>query len=220
MKFEVISDNVKERSRSILQPLIDMLVKFNISPNVYTTLSLVFCGISGIYFSKGYFKTGALIMLLGGLFDIFDGQIARTSNRVTKFGALFDSTLDRYAEFLIFLGIGVYFVHSFVDGNPMGLLVALTVFVAIFGSLMVSYVRARAEGLGFDCKVGLLQRPERIILVGLGGLISEVTLILAMIIIAVFANITAIQRVYHIWYIENSPKWKTPAADVEHDEFA
>ena len=218
MKFALLSDNFKNNFKSFIQPFIRVLARYNISPNVYTTISLIFCAISGFYFSHGSLRMGAFTLLFGGLFDIFDGAIARASNRVTRFGALYDSTLDRYAEFFVFLGIAYYFFKRFIAGYVPGFYIVLTVFIAIFGSLMVSYVRARAEGLDFECKVGVLQRPERIILISVGALISEFTLIMALIIIAILANFTAFQRLYHIWAKEYSPKWKTQESDVEQDE--
>ncbi len=220
MKYVLLPNNVKEGFRSLLKPVIDIFVRINISPNVFTTLSLFICFLSAYQFGKGSYRLGALFFLLGGLCDMFDGAVARSSNRVTRFGALYDSTIDRYAEFIVFFGISIYYIKRFINGYEFGFFIAMTVFVAIFGSLMVSYVRARAEGLGFECKVGLLQRPERIILICLGAFISEFTLILAIFIIAVMANITAIQRLFYIWLLENPSKIKEEEAEVKEKDFA
>ncbi|HPG40711.1 MAG TPA: CDP-alcohol phosphatidyltransferase family protein [bacterium] len=220
MKYVLLPNSVKEGFRTLLKPVINIFVRKKISPNVFTTLSIFICLFSAYEFGKGSYRLGALLFLLGGLCDMFDGAVARSSNRVTKFGALYDSTMDRYAEFIVFFGMGVYFIKRFLAGYEFGFFVAMTVFVAIFGSLMVSYVRARAEGLGFECKVGLLQRPERVILICLGAFISEVTLILAIFIIAIMANLTAIQRLFYIWQLENPSKFKTEDAKVKEEEFA
>jgi len=220
MKLKNLPDSLQDGFRILLQPFINYIARFKIQPNFYTTVSLLICMMSGYEFGKGSLRLAAVLLLLGGLFDVFDGAVARASNRVTKFGALYDSVLDRYAEFMVFFGISFYFIKRYLDGYEIGLFVSMIVFVAIFGSLMVSYVRARAESLGFECKVGLMQRPERIVLVGICALISEFALILAIFCIAILANITAIQRLYHVWQIENSAKWKASHSNVEQEDFA
>jgi CDP-diacylglycerol--glycerol-3-phosphate 3-phosphatidyltransferase len=155
---------------------------------------------AGYFFAVGALRIGALLVLTSGIFDIMDGKLARGTNRVTRFGALYDSTLDRYAEICIFLGIAYYFI-----GEDM-FLTSLASCIVLAGSLMVSYVRARAEGLGFSCKVGIMQRPERIVTLGAAALIHEVALMIALFFLAVMANFTAIQRIRHIWIQENGKK--------------
>ncbi len=131
--------------------------------------------------------------MLGGLCDIVDGTLARYSNKATRFGALFDSTADRYTEFIMFFGIAAYFLLN----NDYWSSVA--VFLALCGSLMVSYTRARAEGLGFEARIGLMQRPERIVIIGLGALIHPIALKFAMWLVAFFANYTAAQRIIYVY---------------------
>ena len=144
------------------------------------------------------------VILFAGLFDMMDGRVARLGNMSSKFGALYDSVLDRYSELMTFFGICYYL--SMKDY----FLYALIAFVALIGSLMVSYVRARAEGLGIECKVGFMQRPERVVLTSLGalfcGVFKDITVfepILIMIVplafVALFANITAFARVRHCY---------------------
>jgi len=220
MKFKILPDSLLEGFRTFLKPFVDFMIRFKISPNFYTTVSLLLCAISGYIFGKGSLRLAAFLLLLGGLFDVFDGAVARASNRVTRFGALYDSTLDRYAEFMVYFGICFYFFKRYLEGYELALFICMVVFIAIFGSLMVSYVRARAEGLGFECKVGLMQRPERIVLVGVCALISEFALILAMFVIAILANFTALQRLYHVWQIENSAKWESSHSNVEQEDLA
>ena len=158
--------------------------------------------------ATGHLRWGGVLILLGGTFDILDGKVARATHRVTKFGALYDSTLDRYSEVMIFFGLAYYF--SRVEFNYLGvdwsIWIVVAISIAIGGSIMTSYIRARAEGLGMECKVGIMQRPERIVYLGFGALFHEVTLVLAILVIAVLANVTAIQRIYHIWRTENSSK--------------
>lgn len=217
MKVELIPGRVKEGFKRLLQPIVKLFVKYKLNPNHFTTFSLLICIISAYAFGKGSLRMGSVFLMLGGLFDMVDGAVARASNRVTRFGALYDSTLDRYAEIIVFFGIGFYFVGNSEPGSKVSLLISMAVFIAIAGSVMVSYVRARAEGLGFDCKVGIMQRPERLVLISLGALISELALVIAMVIVAVLANFTAFQRIYYIWREENESKWKKLPSDVDHE---
>lgn len=145
---------------------------------------------------------------------MFDGAVARASNRVTKFGALFDSTLDRYSEFFVFLAIGYYFSSTHHYNTAFQLLMLVVVFVALSGSFMVSYVRARAEGLDYECRIGLLQRPERVVIVGLSALISQPVFIAGLFLVAIFSHYTAIQRIFFVWKQENSGKYDPYQADV------
>ena len=133
------------------------------------------------------------MILLGGLCDMVDGTLARYANKVTPFGAFFDSTIDRYAESIMFFGIAGYF---FLNNNYWSL---VAVFLALCGSLMVSYTRARAEALGLEADIGLMQRPERILIIGLGALIHPVALKFAIWLVAFFANYTAVQRIIYVY---------------------
>ena len=214
MKIEHFLSRVKKQLQGLVQPLVQLFARAHFSPNVLTTLSLVLVAISAVEFGRGSLRIAGVWYLLGGLFDVFDGAVARASNRVTKFGALFDSTLDRYSELLVFLGLGFYFIGTNSFHAKFQLLMFVVIFAALSGSFMVSYVRARAEGLDYDCRVGLLQRPERLVLVGVSALISEYVLIAALFLIAIFAHFTAIQRMYFIWKREHSEKFDTYHADV------
>ena len=146
----------------------------------------------------GNIKAGGGAILIGGMFDTFDGKLARATGRSSKFGAVFDSSLDRYAELAMFFGMEIYFLNS---GD---LMTSIVIFFALSGSVMVSYVRARAEGLGMECKVGVMQRADRIVLVGVSCFIHIYALIVVLWIIAVLANITAVQRMYHVWITEQN----------------
>ncbi len=165
----------------------------NVHPNTFTTLGFILGCIAGYIAVKGSIRLASAILLISGMFDTIDGKLARDSGKVSKFGALYDSTLDRYSEVVFFFGLAYYYIQMNMHTT------ALVTAVALGGSLMVSYIRARAEGLGFNCKVGVLQRPERILLVGLGGLIHPITLITAIWIVAIFSNITAAMRMVHVW---------------------
>ena len=138
-------------------------------------------------------------MLIAGLFDTLDGALARATNRVTVFGTFYDSTMDRFSEAVIFLGIAVGFVRGPVVGVAEVAGVALT-FVVMIGSLMISYARARAEGLQprVDCEVGLLQRPERILILGVGLLLPQGWLLGVLAVLAVLTHVTVGQRIAHV----------------------
>ena len=137
----------------------------------------------------GYLRLAGILTLLGGFCDTLDGSIARTTGRTSRFGALLDSVVDRYSEFIMYLGIGAYFIN-FEDYST-----AAGTFLALCGSFMVSYARARAESLGFEAKLGFMQRPERIVLIGLGALIDIGTLKIAIWLVAFLSNYTALQRI-------------------------
>ncbi len=184
----------------IIEPLGDFLVRLNINPNAFTTAGFSISVFAGYSFATGSLRLGGIFVFLSGLFDILDGKIARASNQVTRFGALYDSTLDRYAEMFVYFGIAYYFISQdmFIS--------SLASCIALGGSVMVSYVRARAEGLGFSCKVGIFQRPERIATMGTAALIHEYALSVGMVVLAIMTNFTAFQRIYYIYSQENGKK--------------
>jgi CDP-diacylglycerol--glycerol-3-phosphate 3-phosphatidyltransferase len=154
--------------------LVKLLIRAGLTPNMITTIGLLLnIGVSIIFISGAeegkrgdlrYVGWAGALILFAGLFDMLDGQVARLGNMSSRFGALYDSVLDRYSELILFLGICYYLVahHYFLSG--------LIGFIGMIGSLMVSYTRARAEGLGIECKDGLMQRPERVILIGVSAL--------------------------------------------------
>ena len=196
----------------IINPVVRGMIKIGITPNFITTTGLVlnivaagvliYGGINGERGDLSYVGWGGGIILFAGLFDMMDGRVARLGNMSSTFGALYDSVLDRYSELITLFGIFYYLI---LKGYMWGSIIA---FIALIGSLMVSYVRARAEGLGIDCKVGLMQRPERVVLISLGsifcGVFDDVTsfdpiliLMIPVALVAVFANITAFARLNH-----------------------
>ncbi|MDZ7316392.1 MAG: CDP-alcohol phosphatidyltransferase family protein [candidate division KSB1 bacterium] len=189
-------------ARPILQPVVRFLAALQMNPNLLTFISLLLCLIAAFFFAQGELRFAAVAMLLGGLFDVLDGDVARAANRTTRFGALFDSVLDRYAELALYFGIGYFFLTNWAFDLRYKTFVFFVVFMAAAGSTMVSYVRARAEGLDIDCRVGLMQRPERILLLGFGALISVKSLLVVLALIALLANFTAVQRIVHVWKID------------------
>ncbi len=184
----LLPQNLQNRFLDLLTPLIKTLTRWGIHPNAFTIAGFVFTMVAAAALFEGSLRIGGLLILAGGLCDCIDGNLARAMNKASRFGALFDSTIDRYSEFVMFLGILTYFISR----NES--LTAIVVFAALCGSIMVSYSRARAESLGFEAQAGLMQRPERIVFLGLGALIHPVAFKLAIWVVAIFANLTALQR--------------------------
>ncbi len=182
----ISSTGIKEKTQEILKPFAKGLGNLGISPNTVTLTGFLLSAVSGYFLSTGSLITGTITLIFSGLCDVFDGILARTTERTTKRGAFLDSFLDRYADFFPLAGL-LYLGHR--TGSELLLLSSL---FSIVGSFSTSYARARAESLGIDCKIGLLERPERIILM-IAGLISgfvEESLFL----LAVLSNFTALQR--------------------------
>ena len=194
-----------------IDPLLRLLLRLHVTPNAVTI-----AGLAGNAVAAGLFVVaaqrldtesteayrlvawGGTVILLAGLMDMMDGRLARLSGLSSRFGALLDSTLDRYSELLTLSGICLLLLH----GGDDGLWYGVATFAAIIGSMMVSYVRARAEGLGIDCKVGLMQRPERVVLTAVAAIVSGAAKSLfwlgtGMAVIALLANLTAVWRIVH-----------------------
>ena len=211
-------DALKKFAHTAVDPLVRGLLAIGIKANHLTAIGFILCVASGLQFATGRFRMAATLALVSGLCDILDGQVARKGGKVTRFGAFFDSTLDRVAEAAMLMGVSWYYTAQLVDMavNPnrvlanlqRGLepvtfaLIAVMAVVAMVGSFMVSYTRARAEGLGLDCKVGWFERPERMVLLivagffGLGPVIPG-----ALLVLVVCSFATAIQRMVHVWKI-------------------
>lgn len=158
----------------IINPVIELFVKIGVTPNIITAIGFILNIVAAVIFIIGagvertdlsYVGWGGAVILLAGLFDMIDGRLARVGKMESRFGAMFDSVLDRYSELVMFLGICYYLVAQSY------FLSSLFAFIAMIGSLMVSYIRARAEGMGIECKGGLMQRPERILLIGISAVL-------------------------------------------------
>ena len=202
-------DYLQKLIYTLINPIIKGMIKMGITPNMVTTIGFVGNVVAAFLFihasqlspiSMGFswIGWGGAILLFSGLFDMMDGRLARLGNMSTTFGAFWDSTLDRYSELFSLFGITLYLMTA------SGIWAGVITFLALVGSIMVSYVRARAEGLGIECKVGLMQRPERVVVTALAAIITGLTsnlwwLIGGMALIAVLANITAFWRVAHCY---------------------
>lgn len=178
-------------SRWLLDKIVGALAATGINPNVLTFLGLVVNFWAAVLFATGRFRTAAAVIFFAGFLDMLDGQVARRRNRVTAFGAFYDSTLDRYSDMALYMGLLVYYA---VIGRTAYVVLAA---VATAGSVMVSYARARAESLIPSCKVGFMERPERLVLLILGGAFNRMAP--ALCVIAVVSTITVIHRIVYTW---------------------
>ena len=178
-------------SKWLLDRIVGALAATGVNPNFLTFLGLVVNFAAAAAFAVGRFRTGALVIFFAGFLDMLDGQVARRQNRVTAFGAFYDSTLDRYADMALYMGLLVYYS---VSGRILYVVVAA---IATAGSVMVSYARARAESLIPQCKVGFMERPERLVLLIIGGLFNRMGAVLWV--IALVSTITVIHRIVYTW---------------------
>lgn len=190
-------------------PIVSWLVAAGVRPNAITTVgTLVLVG-SAVAFAGGWIQLGGGLLLLSGVFDMLDGRVARTGGGVTKFGAFYDSTLDRVGEAALFGGIIVYFARTATSPEWTIIAVSVTV-VALSAGLIVSYARARAEGLGLDCKVGIAQRAERILGLGIPSLFfgagpQGMLLFIVVAVLAAVAVITVVQRIMYVRKTADGP---------------
>ena len=209
-------DGLQQGIYRIINPFVRLLIRMGVTPNMVTTIGLLgniaaaaiiaYAGYDAVTTGSPRFDLmtwAGAVTIIFSLVDMLDGQVARLGNMVSRFGALYDSVLDRYCELFTVGAIAYYLI---MNGYVIGALIA---FLALVGSIMVSYVRARAEGVGLECKVGFMQRPERVVVTAVGCLTCGIVgmacpsspdtaltiLVIAMAIIAVFANITAFARV-------------------------
>jgi len=175
---------LRDKARLIFLPLVKVF-SF-VPPNIITFIGLLVVILASMFILKGFFRIGGVVLITGSILDALDGQIARMKGKSSKFGAFFDSTLDRYGEFFIFFSIAF---------AGEGALLAALCFAAVLGAFLTSYTRARAESLGIEIKEGFFTRVERIIIVIIGLIILPDYLIYVMAILAIGSNITAIQRI-------------------------
>jgi len=210
----------------LIQPLVKLLIRMKVTPNQITTIGFIVNIIAAIVMiyggdhdSKGDLRPlgwGGGLILFAGFFDILDGRLAREGKMSSRYGALYDSVIDRYSELVMFLGICYFLIsHHYFLGSLFG-------FIALIGSMMVSYIRARAEGVGIECKTGVMQRPERVIIIGVSALVCGIVsawsggnqklfisglpfsvietisiFIYPLVVVAIFSNVTAIHRLVH-----------------------
>lgn len=209
---EIFFLGVKNRDRylKLVTPLGNLFARAGIHPHALTVAGFVISFLAGAVYAEGSFFWGACLLAVAGVFDTLDGLVARQTNKQSRFGAFFDSTLDRYSDLFPLAGLAYFFSGGRGwDGNiPAAEPSPLTVIAIIFsitGSFMVSYARARAEGLGVECKHGIMQRPERIAFLIMGSFVGviptvgPVLLKCTLWVMALLTNATAVSRIVHTW---------------------
>src|ERR1044071_408306 len=200
----MISDAIGAACKRMIDAIVRALTRSRINPNLLTFIGLLInIGCAALYGYGKFFGAG-LLMIFANLFDMLDGQVARLRGRVTRFGAFFDSVIDRYSDVIVYVGIMVFYARDTASHST--LLVALTG-LALVGSVMISYSRARAESLDIACKVGFLERPERVGLLIVGS-VTEIgpatnpflhKMPQVLWVLAVLSHWTVVHRVYHTW---------------------
>lgn len=198
-KFRFLPKAVIAGALGVSDKISLFFVRLKFTPATLTVLGLLAGLAAGILFALGHPLWAWLAIIVCGFADTIDGRVAARTNKRSAFGAILDSSFDRYTEFFIYTGLAVAFLGRWLMG-----LAAL----AFLGSTMVSYTRARAESLGFECKIGMMQRAERLFLVGAGAFIGSVfniydaAMITALALVGLFSNITAVQRIFYVQKVE------------------
>ena len=189
----MLSARYKDRITRFADPVAAVLVRLRLRPNQLTVFGLVLSLLSALAYARGRIPLGGVLLGLAGLLDLLDGSVARLSGQVTPFGAFLDSVMDRYSDLTVLLGILYFYIQ--LDRTPEVFLAMAT----LVGSTMVSYTRARAEGVGVQCAVGLMERGERVLILIVASLADLLSL--ALWVLAPLINWTALQRIYHTWRI-------------------
>ena len=187
----MLTDWLRLQTRGVVESMASVLHRLGFTPNAVTLMGMVCMFGIGLLLAQGYLIIGGALMAIAASMDALDGGLARLTNNTTKFGAFLDSTTDRWAEAAVYGGLLWWYTGQGAQ------LEVILVYAGIIGSLLVSYTRARAEAIGVECKVGLFTRFERLAVLGL-GLLSQYMLI-ALVLLAVLANFTAIQRIWHVY---------------------
>jgi CDP-diacylglycerol--glycerol-3-phosphate 3-phosphatidyltransferase len=182
------------------EALMSALGRVPLTPNQVTVVGLVLTFFAATLVAFGQLRWAGVVLIVAGTCDILDGALARSTHTSYPYGAFLDSTLDRYSEGAIYIGLAAYFVSA---GGPYQRWLVLATFAALAGSFLVSYVRARAQSLGFTCETGLFARPERVVLTVIGLVFSGVfggwVLYAVVVLLAVLTNLTALQRIREVW---------------------
>jgi CDP-diacylglycerol---glycerol-3-phosphate 3-phosphatidyltransferase len=204
------TDYVKKGALRVIEPAISFLSRHNVSPNAITTVGTLLTVAAGVVYGTGHIMTAGWLMGLTAFFDVMDGEVARRTGRSTVFGAFYDSTLDRVADGALMAGLTVFYATNSIHHNIYMVVVCLVGMIATF---VVSYTRARAESLGIDAKVGVMQRPERIVLLSapqaLFGLFWNGWVLIGIILLlTVTACITAVQRIAFVHRFTQHPDTK------------
>ncbi len=200
--MEDLRKTVEKGLRRAVEPIMAALTRWRVHPNTLSTIGFVITCSSGFFFHSHHVRTAGILILLGGIFDLFDGTVARRTGLASPFGAFYDSTLDRLSEIAVYLGLLSLYNDYRVELGNVGTIYAIM--LAMAGSLMISYTRARAEALDIHCTVGLMQRAERVILIGFAALLfgedwNGFVLKAVIYVLAVLTNFTVFQRIWWVW---------------------
>lgn len=182
---------LRKRLQILLNPLARLFARLGLTPNMLTVIGVLLNTGVAVILARGSMALGGVLLLVASSFDALDGTLARLTGRQSQFGAFFDSTLDRYSEAIVYGGLLYYFLDLGARTEPM------LAYAAIIGSLLVSYTRARAEGLGIECRVGLATRADRMVILAAGLILGWSTVVLWL--VTILANLTAVQRMRHVW---------------------
>lgn len=181
--------------RRFTAPLTGFLCRTGVTPNTLTLIGLAVSGVAAAFLARDYLLLGGILILLSGVFDLFDGPVARATGKTTKFGAILDSTSDRIGEATVLLGLLILYVNQHAIQEP------ILIYITLVGSVLVSYIRARAEGLGIKCEEGLFTRAERVIVLAVGLIVGhwvEESVVVTLWILAAFSLLTALQRLIYV----------------------
>jgi len=178
------------------EALMKAIGRVPVTPNQVTVIGLGLTFVAAGLVAFGHLRWAGVVLIVAGSFDILDGALARSTHASYPYGAFLDSTLDRYSEGAIYAGLAAYFVGM---GGPLQRWLVLATLAALAGSFLVSYVRARAQSLGFICETGLFARPERVVVTVVGLILGGVILYAVVFLLAILTNITALQRIREVW---------------------
>lgn len=204
--MKLIAKPVERVFYTVTRPIVDGLIRWGIQPNTITTVGTLLVVASAVAFGAGRARLGGLLYLVSGIVDTLDGSVARARGRVTRFGAFYDSTLDRVGDGATFMGIAVFYLLAPSETVAYHEAAIIICMVAIIASLLVSYARARAEGLGIDCKVGLVQRAERIVGLGVPTVLfgagpEGLLLFWIVAVLALASVVTVVQRFVYVYQV-------------------
>jgi CDP-diacylglycerol--glycerol-3-phosphate 3-phosphatidyltransferase len=205
-QVKLITKPVERVFYTVTRPIVDGLIRWGIQPNTITTVGTLLVVASAVAFGVGRARLGGLLYLVSGIVDTLDGGVARARGQVTRFGAFYDSTLDRVGDGATFMGIAVFYLLAAPGTVAHRELAIIICMVAIIASLLVSYARARAEGLGIDCKVGLVQRAERIVGLGVPTVLfgagpEGLLLFWIVAVLALASVVTVVQRFVYVYQV-------------------
>jgi CDP-diacylglycerol--glycerol-3-phosphate 3-phosphatidyltransferase len=178
------------------EALMKAIGRVPVTPNQVTVIGVSLTFVAAILVAFGHLRWAGVVLIIAGTMDILDGALARSTQASYPYGAFLDSTLDRYSEGAIYLGLAAYFVSV---GGPLQRWLVLATLAALAGSFLVSYVRARAQSLGFTCETGLFARPERVVVTVVGLIFGGVVLYSVVFLLAIITNVTALQRIREVW---------------------